>query len=422
MAKDKKDNEFEVLIKIEKDEFTKAMKQAFDKKSKDIKMDGFRKGKVPYDTYLKKFGESSLYMDTVDILLPNAYKKAIIDNKYEPIMEPKIDLKWITNDGCELSFIITTMPEVKIKKYKGLKVKAKEAKVTKEEIDKEIEQILERYSELKIKEKGKVELGNVAIIDFEGFKDGVAFDGGKGGNYSLEIGSNTFIPGFEEQVIGMKKDESKDLKVTFPEEYGAADLAGKEVVFKVKVNEIKEKVSRTLDKELFEDLGLEGVDSKEALEKEIEANILVNKEKELENEHIDELLKAIAKETTVDIPEELIHEEIHSMMHKFEEQMKMQGISMEVYYEITKSTSDDLHKQMEEEAKNHILYRFILDTIKKKEKIEATEEEASKELEELSKKYGMELEEFKKMYGDPMMMKYELEVRKTIDFLKENNK
>lgn len=220
----------------------------------------------------------------------------------------------------------------------------------------------------------------------------------------------------------MKKDETKDINVTFPEEYGAKDLAGKEVTFKVKVNEIKEKITRTMDKDLFEDLGLPGVDSKETLEKEIESNIIVNKEKESENEHIDELLKAIANETTVDIPDELIHDEIHNMMHKFEEQMKMQGISMDVYYEITKSKEEDLHNQMEEEAKNHILYRFILDTIKKNEKIEVTMDEALKELEDLAKKYNMELEEFKKMYGDPMMMKYELEVRKTIEFLKENNK
>ena len=313
------------------------------------------------------------------------------------------------------------MPEVEIKKYKGLKINKEEAKVTKEEIDHEIGHLLAKYSELVVKEFGEVEEGNIAVIDFEGFKDGVPFEGGKGENYPLEIGSKTFIPGFEEQVIGMKKDEEKDIKLTFPEDYHVEDLKGKEVVFKVKVNEIKEKVTRELDEEFFEDLGLEGVTSEETLREEIEKNIKANKEHELEEKYIDEILAKIAEQTTTEIPEELKEEEINHMIKRFEEQVRMQGLSLETFFEITKSTEEDLRKQMQPEAEKHILYRFIIDKIKKEEKIEVSEKEANDEADELCKRYEMDKNEFLSMYGGIEMLKYELEIRKVIEFLKENN-
>ena len=416
-----KKNVHEVNIKIEKDEFESAILKAFDKKKEEVKVDGFRKGKVPFDIYVKKFGKESLYMDAVDILLPSAYKKAIESGNYVPIIEPKIDLKSITEDGVEFSFVITTMPEVKIKKYTGLKVKKGDATVTDDEVSTEISNMLKRYSELRVKEDGSVELGDTAVIDFEGFKDGKAFDGGKGENYPLEIGSNTFIPGFEDQVIGMKKDEEKDINVTFPEEYPSEELKGQPVVFKVKVNEIKEKVERELDEEFFEDLALPGVDSKETLEAEVRKNMEVNKNSEIENAFVDDLLKEIAKNTEVEIPEELIEEELHHMIHHFEDQMRMQGISLEVYYEITKSSEKDLKEQMMPEAKNHILYRFILDAVKENEKITVEDKEVDEEIKSLASQYQVSEEEFLKMYGSKDMMKYELEVRKTLDFLKENN-
>ena len=241
----KKDNVFEEIVKIEKEEFEKAIDKAFENKKKDIKLDGFRKGKVPKDIYFKKAGKESLYMDALDILLPSAYDKAMKD--YKPIIDPKVDIKSIGEDGVEFVFTITTMPNVEIKKYKGLNIKKPKVEVKEEEIEHEMGHLIERFTELVIKEDGSVEEGNVAIIDFEGFKDGEAFEGGKAENYSLEIGSNTFIPGFEDQVINMKKGEEKDIKVTFPEDYHQEDLKGQEVTFKVKVHEIKEKKARELD-------------------------------------------------------------------------------------------------------------------------------------------------------------------------------
>ena len=418
---EKKKNVFEVSVEFTKEEFENAIDKAFDKKKNDIKMDGFRKGKVPKDLYIKKAGKESLYMDAIDVLLPEAYDRVFKDGKYQPIIDPKVDLKKMDENGVEFLFTITTMPEVKISKYTGLEVKKPSVKVTKAEVEKEIESLLEKYSELEIKENGAVENKDIAVIDFEGFKDGVAFEGGKGENYSLEIGSNTFIPGFEEQLIGMKNGEEREIEVTFPEEYQAEELKGAKATFKVKVNEIKTKVQRELDEDFFEDLGMEGVNSKETLEEEIKANIKAHKEMDAENEYIDALLKAVAKNTKVDIPEELIEDEINHMIKRFEQQIKMQGISLDVYYEITRSKEEDLRNNMKEEATNHILYRFILDTIKEKEKITVEEKEIEEEFENLAKQYNVSTEEIKKMYGDPHMMSYELEARKVIDFLKENN-
>ena len=417
----KKDNVFEEIIKFNKKEFEEAIDKAFEKKKNKIKMDGFREGKVPKDVYFNKVGKEALYMDAVEILLPDAYDKALKD--YKPIIDPKVDIKSIGEEGVEFLFTITTMPNIEIKKYKGLNIEKEKVEVTEEEIEHEMKHLLERFTELSIKEEGKVEKGNVAVIDFEGFKDDVAFDGGKGENYSLEIGSNTFIPGFEDQIIGMEKGEEKDIKVTFPEDYHAENLKGQEVVFKVKVHEIKEKQVRELDEEFFEDLALEGVNSEETLKEEIKKNIEASKERETEDKFVDKVLEAISKETTVDIPEELIEDEIHHMIHNFEDQIKMQGLSLEVFYEMTKSTEEDLKNQMKPEAEKHVLYRMILEKVKELEKVEVTDKKAEEEAEKLSKQYNVSKEEFLSMYGGIEMLKYELEVKEVLDILmKENEK
>ena len=422
IKKEKKKNVHEVVIKIEGDEWTKAMDAAFAKKQKTAKVDGFRAGKVPRAIYEKHYGKESLFLDAADKLLQVAYLRAMEESKLIPVVQPSVDLKHIDENGVEFAFKVITKPEVKIKSYKGLNIKPETVEVTDEEINHELGHLLERYTELTTKEEGVVEEGNIAVIDFEGFKDGVAFDGGKGENYSLEIGSNTFIPGFEEQVKGMKIGEEKDLNLTFPENYGAADLAGKEVVFKVKVNEIKEKVARELDEEFFEDLGMEGVDSEEALKNSIKESIKAQKEMDAENKYIDTILEEVSKNVEVDIPEEMVEEEVTRLMGRFEEQMKMQGISLELYYQFTGSKEEDLRAQVEKEAYSNVLYRLMLEEIMTLEKIEVTEEEAEKEAEELAAKYQVEKKEFLSQFGGIEMIQYDLEMRKTVELLKELNK
>lgn len=414
-------NVHEITIKIEGEEWKKALDKAFNDKKRDTVVDGFRKGKVPRDVYEKHYGKESLFIPAADYVLQDAYMKVMEEKKLVPVVQPDVNLGGIDEDGVEFVFKIITKPEVNVKKYKGLKIEKEKVEVTKEEIEHELSHVLEKYTELVTKD-GKVESGNVAVIDFEGFKDGVAFEGGKGENYSLEIGSNTFIPGFEDQVIGMKVGEEKDINLTFPEDYGAKDLAGAAVVFKVKVNEIKEKQTRELDEEFFEDLGMEGVDSKEKLEKEIEESIKARKEMEAENNYVDKILEEVSKNVEVDIPEEMVNEEIDRLMKRFEENMRMQGISLDLYYQFSRTTEADLRNQLEKEAYSNVLYRLMLEEIMTLEKIEVTEEEVEKEAASLAEKYQMEKEEFLKQFGGLDMIQYDLEMRKTIDSLKEFNK
>ena len=421
MAKKEQNNVHKIVKKVEKEAWEKALDKAFVEVQKKVKVDGFRKGKVPRNVYEKKFGKESLYLDAANIALPDLYDQVMEESKLEPVVQPRVDLKSIDHDGAEFEFTIITKPEVKVKKYKGLKIKKNEVEVTEDEINHELGHLLERYTELVTKD-GKVEDHDIAIIDFEGFKDGVAFDGGKGENYSLEIGSHTFIPGFEEQVIGMEVGEEKDINLTFPEDYGAKDLAGADVVFKVKVNEIKQKQARELDEEFFEDLGMEGIDSEEKLKEQIKESISAQKEMEAENAYIDTILEEVGKNVEVDIPEEMVEEEIDRLMTRFEEQMKMQGISLDMYYQFTGSDEKALRSQMEKEGYKNVLYRLMLEEIAILEGIDISEEEANKEAEEIAKKYQMDKEELLREFGGIELIRYDLQMRKIMELLKEHNK
>ncbi len=424
MAKEKEtksNNVHEVCVKIEGEDWTKAIDESFKEKQKTAKVDGFRVGKVPRNIYEKKFGKESLYFGAADVVLENAYDKAIKDSKLVPVVQPSVNIKNIDDKCVEFVFTIITKPEVVIKKYKGLNIKPDEIEVTQEEINEEINHLLEEYTELVTKD-GKVENGDIAVIDFEGFKDGLPFDGGKGENYSLEIGSNTFIPGFEEQVIGMKTGEEKELAVSFPDDYGVEDLKGQPVIFKVKVNEIKQKVTRELDKEFFEDLGMDGVDSKETLEESVKETLKSQKEYDNENKYIDKILDEVAKNVEVDIPQEMVDEETDRLLKQFEQRLSMQGISLDVYYQFTKTTEKDLRELLDKEAYQNVLYRLMLEEIMNLEKIEVSSEEADKEAGELAKKYKMEKDEFIKQLGGIEIVQYDLELRKTMELLKELNK
>lgn len=418
---EKNKNVKEITIKIEGKEWEDALDKAFEKANKKVKIDGFRQGKAPKEVFIKKYGEESLFMDAADLVLQPAYQKMLDENKdVEIVAQPEVALKSISKDGVEFIFTITTKPEVKLGKYKKLGVKKEKVEVTKEEIESALNETLNRYAENVVKD-GKVENGDIAIIDFEGFKDGVAFEGGKGENYSLTIGSNTFIPGFEDQIIGMSKDEEKDINVTFPEDYHSEDLKGQKVVFKVKVNEIKTTKIPELDKDFFEDLAMEGIDSKESLEKQLEENIKAHKEQHAEDHYIDELLKKGIENMEVDIPEAMINEELDRMIRQYEENLKMQGLTLQQFYQFTNSDETALKDQMKEEAEKRVASRLLLEAIKVEEKIEIADDEAKKEAEELAKKYNMEKDEFLKLFGGIEMVKYDMEMRRAIEILKENN-
>ena len=411
----------EITIKIEGKEWQDAIEKAFEKANKKVKIDGFREGHAPKDMFIKKYGETNLWLDAADIVLEDAYSKMIEENKdAEIVSQPEISLKSLTGEYVEFNFVLTLRPEVKLGEYKNLGVKREKVTVKAEEVENALNEIRQRYAESVTKD-GKVEKGDTAIIDFEGFKDGVAFDGGKGENYSLEIGSNTFIPGFEDQIIGMKKGETKDINVTFPEEYHSDELKGQPVVFKVTVNEIKQTVLPEMDKDFFEDLAMEGVDSVESLKEELKKNIKAHKEHHAEEHYMNDVLEKACSNMKVEIPDAMINEELTRMVKQYEENLKMQGISLEQFYQFTNSNEDALKDQMKEEATKRIESRLLLEEIKKAEKIEATEKEAKEEAKKLAEQYQMPEEEFIKLFGGMDMIKYDLEMRKAIELLKENN-
>ena len=416
-------NVHEIEIELKGKEWTSSVDEAFNKAVKTAKIDGFRQGKAPKDVFIKKYGEESLFMDAADMVIDKAYENMLKENKEDLeklVARPDVSITNIDKDGISFKFILTLRPEVKLGDYKKLDVKKEKAKVTKEEVKDRIEHLREDYAEVMVKETDKVENGDIAIIDFKGLKDGVAFDGGTAENYSLTIGSKTFIPGFEEQLIGLKSGDEKDVVVTFPEDYHAEDLKGKEATFKVKIHEVKEVKVPELDKEFFEDLGMEGIDSKETLEAQISENLLTGKEAEFENKYLDDLLEALAKDTEVDIPEVMINDELDRMISQYEQNLKMQGITLEQFYQFTNSDESALKDQMKPEAEKRVKHRLILEEVAKEEKIEIPDEEASAEAEKLSKEYQMTKDEFLKTFGGLDIVKYDLKMRRAIDVLKGN--
>lgn len=411
-------NERKFNVKIEGEKWQQALDKAFEKANKKAKIDGFRPGKAPKEIFLKRYGVESLYMDAGDLVLEEAYMEMLKNNMDAKIVaEPDINVVSLDENGIEFEFTLTLMPEVKLGKYKGLKVKREKVEVTKEEVDATIEQMRSRYAESVLKE-GKIENGDIAVIDFEGFKDGEAFAGGKGENYDLEIGSGTFIPGFEEQLIGMEAGEEKEIKVTFPEDYHSEDLKGQEVTFKVKVNEVKTIEIPELGKEFFEDLGFEGVNDEESLRKEISATIEARKNADSDNKYIDELLEAAAKNVEVDIPHVMIHNEIHRMVHNYEDHLKMQGLSLDQFLKFTNSTMADLEEKMHEEAERTVLYRLMLEEIIKAENIEISDEKANEEIDALAKAHNIDREEILKSFDGIEGFKYNLSMKAAIDVLK----
>ena len=412
-----KKNEKEIIIKIEGADWEKLLDDAFKKANRKAKIAGFRPGKAPKSIFIKHYGKESLYYEASNAAIEKAYEKLLDENQdLDIVAEPRVDIESIDDTSITFKFTVTLKPEVKLGDYKGLKVKKEKVEVTDKEVQESIDHMREHYKENVTKE-GKIKKGDIAVIDFEGFDNGVAFEGGKGENYSLEIGSNTFIPGFEDQLIGLKSGDEKEINVTFPEDYHAENLKGKPVVFKVKVNEVKEVVIPELNQDFFDDLGMEGIDSKEALEKQVKENITAKKEKEVEDKYIDDLLAEAAKNSEVEVPEVMIKDEQHRMLHEYEQNLKMQGISLEQFMQFTGLTHDKLMEEYKETATKRVTYRLILDAIIKKEKIDATEKEVDKEVSELAKKYKMEKEQFINQFGTETV-KYELKFKKVIDLLK----
>ena len=411
-------NNVKKVVKEYKGEiWTKAIKDAYDKIKKDVTIDGFRKGMVPYEMFVSKNGVEPLYNDAIDILLTTEYKKTLEEVKETPVVQPTVDIKDINKDGISIEYTFISKPDVKLGEYKNLGIKKETAKVTAKEVDEEITKLQTKYAEIKVKESGKVENGNTVIIDFEGFLDGKPFEGGKGENYPLEIGSNTFIPGFEEGLIGMAVGEEKDLNLKFPENY-TEELKGKDVVFKVKVNIIKERVLPELNEDFFKDLGYEDVKTADELKAKVKEQIKTRKEAEIEDKYIDDCLKLAVSKMAVEINPEIIDEEIHRIIDQVSQQLKMNGLTLEQYMQFTGMTHEDLHKQYEETATTRVKERFLLEEVAKEEKIEISDKDAEAKAEEMAKNYGMTKEDLLKEFGGLDMVKYDMKMREAINIVK----
>lgn len=408
-------------LKLEGKEWKDCLKEAFEKKRKDIKMDGFRKGQVPYDIYVKKAGVETLYMDAVDMAVDMLYAKLLSDPKtITPAATPAIDIKDIGNDHIEVEFTLVESPKVELGKYKKLGIKKDKVEVTDDEVEHELGHLKEQFVEVKsLGDDAEVREGDVAVIDFEGFKDGVAFKGGKGENYSLEIGSHTFIPGFEEALIGLKKGDKKDVNVVFPENYHSEELKGQPVVFKVEVKEVKERVFPEFDKDFFADLNVGGVESLDDLKKYIKENKEAEKSKQLEDEYLFKCLDKVVEGSKFDIPEEMTEDETNRLVREFSEKLQYQGLKLEDYLKYCNTNLDDFKATLKDEANKRIGYRLIMDAVVDAEKLEVSDEELESGLDETSKQYGMTREEFEKQVGSKELFKYDLLMKKAMKVVTE---
>ena len=410
----------EVLITIEGEEWSKALDTAFKKLQKTAKVDGFRTGKVPRDMFEKKYGKETLYREAMENLIDSAYEKALAQNKEEIVAKPVLDIEKVDENGVTYKFTLISRPEVTLGEYKNIGVKKEKVEVTDEEAEHELGHLQQKYVDI-VSVDREVKAGDIAVINFEGFKDGVPFEGGKAENYSLEIGSHSFIEGFEDAIIGMKKGEEKDINLSFPENYHVEDLKGKPVVFKVKVNEVKEKKLPELNEDFYLDLGMEGVNSKETLMAELKEQIKVRKEHDIENKYAEELLNKAASNMKVEIPEEMVNDELDRIMEQYSNMLAMQGVRLEDFYRMTGSNEEQMREQMKGEAVNRIKSRLLLEEIAKKENLEVSDKMVDEELESLCTKYNMKEEELLKEYGGRGMIEYDIKMRKSLEILKENN-
>lgn len=413
-----------LTIEVPAEEVNKALDKAFAKVVKEINVPGFRKGKMPRPLFEKRFGVEALYQDALEILVPDAYSNAIDETGITPVDYPEISgtEDFAKNEAFTFTAKVTVKPEPKLGEYKGLEVTKLETTVTDEEVEEQIQEQLKRKAELEIKEDEAIVEGDTAVIDFEGFVGEEAFEGGKGEDYPLEIGSGSFIPGFEEQLIGLKTGESKDVVVTFPEEYHAAELAGKEATFKVTVKEVKTKVLPELNDDFAKEIDPE-VEGLDALRAKIKSQTEEQKKSEAESALRDELVEKAAENTEIEIPESMIHNEIHRMIDEFGQRLQMQGMTLDLYYQFSGQDENALHEQMRPEAENRVRVSLTLEAIGKAENIEITEEDVNAELEKMSSQFGMTKEQIiTALGGTTEILENDIRTQKTVEFLVENAK
>ena len=411
-----------LTVTVPSEKLDEALDQAFKKVVKQVDVPGFRKGKMPRKMFEQRFGVESLYQDALDIILPATYPQAIDEVEINPVAQPEVDIEQM-EQGKDLIYVanVTVEPEVELGEYKGLTYEKKDDEVTDQEIQDAINAQLERKAELELKEDGAIEDGNVAVIDFDGYVDGEQFEGGQAEGYELEIGSGSFIPGFEEQLVGVKSGDEKDVVVTFPEEYHAENLAGKEATFKVKVHDIKEKNVPELTDELAKELN-QDADSVQDYKEKLAEEMKTQKAEANEAQMKEELVVKATDNTEIDIPKAMVETELNRMLQEFEQRLAQQGMNLELYSQLSGQDTDQLKEQMKGDAKERVKTNLVLRAISDAENIEVTEEAMNEELTKMSEQFGISVEDIKSTLGDLSILENDLKVQKAIDVIVDNAK
>lgn len=411
-------------VEVEAERVAAALDKAFQKVAKRANVPGFRKGKVPRPIFEARFGVESLYQDAIDILLPEVYSEAVDQTDIFPVDRPEVDVEqFAKGQPFKFKARITVKPEVKLGDYKGVEIPAVSAEVSEEELNAELERLQQRHAELVVVDEEPAQNGDTVVIDFDGSVDGVPFEGGKAERYSLELGSNTFIPGFEDQVVGLATGDFKDVTVTFPDTYHAEELAGKEAVFKVKVHEIKRKQLPELDDEFAKDVS--EFDTLAEFKEDLKKQLGSRKEQEAKVAREGALVDKIGENAEVEIPEAMINGEVENMVRDFDNRLRSQGMNLDMFLGFSGQTVDDLRGQMQGDAEKRVRNNLVLEAIAKAEKIEVTQDEINKELNDMAEAYKRTPEEIRNILaanGSLGSLNEEILIRKTIEFLLENSK
>ncbi|AWD62138.1 trigger factor [Limosilactobacillus reuteri] len=411
-----------LTFEIDVDTINKGIDEAFVETRKKITVPGFRKGRIPRQIFNQMYGEESLYQDALNKVLPDAYNEAVKETNIQPVDQPKIDIKSMEKgQPWVLTAEVDVMPEVKLGEYKGMEVPAQDTTVTDADVDDALETKRQQQAELVLKEDKPAEKGDTVVIDYRGSVDGEEFDGGSAENYSLELGSGSFIPGFEDQLIGHNADEDVDVNVTFPEDYHAKNLAGKDALFKVKIHEIKEKQLPELDDDFAKDVD-EDVDTLAELKEKTKKQLQEEKDNQAKAAIEDAAInKAVANAEIQDIPQAMLDDDTNRQMQQYLAGMQQQGISPQMYFQITGTKEEDLKKQFANDAAQRVKTNLVLEAIVDDANLDATDEEIAKEISDLAKQYGMEEDAVKKALSKDMLM-HDIKIRKAVDLVADSAK
>ncbi len=405
-------------VSLDKNRWQELQEKALDKLAKNVQIDGFRKGSAPKNLVVKQIGEGSIFNEAIDMVANDAYQFGVNEQGLKPVGQASLDVSELSKEAITLDFTVPVEPEVKLSDYQSVKVEKPAIEVNDSDLEKEMDRLRNDFAELVVSEEA-AENGDTVVIDFEGFKEDVAFEGGKGENYPLELGSNSFIPGFEEQLVGSKKEQELDINVTFPEDYQVADLAGAPVVFKVKVHEVKKRQLPELNEEFVKDLSKEGVESVEQLKEYVLNDLTTRKEQEANQAFEEELLSKVVDPSEVEIPDVMIEDETKHMFEDFKQRLEQQNYTLELYTQLTGQSEEFLKEQLSKDAEKKIKLRLVLEAIAQEQAFEATEEQLEEEYTAISKNYGIELDQVKQIIHKEVVLK-EWRLKTALDFLKEN--